>query len=273
MPQSFHALIGAETGMRPCRAGWEWRRGHPTQIFPEESPLKIELTLNPSLHVSGDRVATDEWIRSVHQILVKGEKLPNIRFSLEEWEDFEEKRSSTLKWAVDIFLKEVEQIFKVYLSVREIAAPKSALEPFRVLDLVLLSNHYPGDFEGHPVMGPLHPRQLCPRPGPHPENICFHLFHKMPDGVERACPIYLDPKEVNRLRLASPAAALGPEDFLAAKGRSLGLRGSHLEPRVMLREAVPSFVAAAVAGVREGKYKWKDIQKPTFLSEDGLGLV
>jgi hypothetical protein len=42
---------------------------------------------------------------------------------------------------------------------------------------------------------------------------------------------------------------------------------------VLLREGVPAYVTTAAAGVREGKYKWKDIQKPFHLAGDALALA
>lgn len=234
--------------------------------------MKIELTLKPVPHVSGDRVETDGWIAQLHRTVHSGGKIPNIRFSLEEWEDFEEKRSTTLKYAVDVFLKEVERVFRAFLAIAEVVQPKQPMEPFRILDQVLATVNFPGDFEGHPVMGPMHLRQQGEGPRRHPESVRYDLIHRMPDGEERGCPMHLDRKEVARLLAASPFKELDLEAFIASSTRNMGLFAHDLDPRILLREGVPAYLKAAVSSAQAGMIAWKEFYKPVMLSKDPIGL-
>lgn len=215
--------------------------------------MKITLSLSPRLHISGDRVATEEYFRKCHAAFHRKEKLPNTRWALEEWEDFDEKNSSFFKDAVNLFTAEVQQIYLAFLSVGEVSASK--IEAWRLFDQVLQGNHFQGNFAGHPIMGELTPgTPAVERPG----TTRFDLLHPMPNSETNRCPMYLEKIEVSAF--APPGADLS------------NLRGADLPIKALIREGIPSYLHAAISGVHDQKWKWKEIQQPLSLSEDKVEL-
>lgn len=215
--------------------------------------MKLLLSLNPRLHISGDRVATEDWIRQCHAAVQEKEKCPNTRWALEEWEDFDEKNSSFFKDAVNVFTAEVQQIFLAFIAVGELTSSKN--EAWRIFDQVLQENYFQGNFEGHPIMGEL---KAGTPAGPRPNTTRFDLIHTMPNGEKKSCPMYLEKIE---------AAQLSPQGADISN-----LRGSDLPPKALVREGIPSYLHAAISGVHEKKWKWKEIQQIVSLGEDRVEM-
>ncbi|MBL8991721.1 MAG: hypothetical protein JNM63_00175 [Spirochaetia bacterium] len=216
--------------------------------------MKILLSLNPKLHISGDRVATEEWMRQCHAVVQKKEKCPSTRWGLEEWEDFDEKNSSFFKEAVNVFTSEVNQIYLAFLAIAELSA--SRIEAWRIFDQVIQENQFEGAFEGHAIMGQLTPGSPA---GQRPGTTRIDLIHTMPDGKPQRHPMYLEKIE---------AAQLMPQ------GSDIQtLHVSDLSPKVVAREAIPSYLHAAISGVHGKKWKWKQIQQPISLGADEVHPV
>lgn len=235
--------------------------------------MKILLSLKPKLHIADDRVAVDAWFQQCHRLAVKKEKLPLTQWALEEWEDFEEKNSSSLKYMVGVFIAEVKEIYLAFLAIRELAGAKDPVEAWRIFDQVLQENRFKGDYQGHPVMGHLH-KQMEAMAGSasRPGTTRYDLIHNMPNDEKRGCPMRLEEKEVEALRASSPKAYLSTEEFKAASTVVMGLRASNLDPKVLLREGIPAFLKVAIAGVHAGHWKWKAIQQPITLGTDRIGV-
>jgi len=234
--------------------------------------MKILLSLQPKLHIADDRVATEAWFQQCHALAMKKEKLPSTQWALEEWEDFEEKNSSSLKYMLSAFIAEVKEIYLAFLSVRELAGAKDPVEAWRLFDQVLQETRFKGDFSGHPVMGRLHKQmeriEIVPRPG----ATRYDLIHPLPNGEKAHCPMYLDDKEVEKLKESSPKAYLSLDEFKAQSTVVMGLKASQLEPKVLLREGLPSYLRVAIEGVHAGRWKWKAVQQAVALGVDRIAV-